>query len=387
MSVSAETPRPQPDDGKQPEIPALFQPFRLRSVTFPNRIVVTPMCQYCAEDGHAVLWHFSHHAHFALAGVGGAVVEATAVTRDGRITPGCLGIYLDEHVEGLRRIVAIYHDQGIPVGIQLAHAGRKASAAVPLKGAAPLVQSDPPAAWEAIAPSAIALDEGWPVPREASDSDIEAILEAFALAAERAVAAGFDFVEIHGAHGYLVNSFFSPIANQRDDKWGGEAADNRMRFPLAVADVMRRRLPDSMPLFYRTSAVDGIEGGITMDDTIVLAKHLKTHGVDLIDCSSGGISGPSGRAFERPGPGYLVPYARQVRKEGDIATMAVGLIVEPQQADAVIANGDADLVAMGRQLLAEPNFPYHAAQALQHPRPESVLPESYAFFLERRKPR
>lgn len=366
------------------QIPALFQALTLRGVTFRNRIVVTPMCQYIAEDGHSVLWHRSHHGRFALSGVGGAVVESTGVTREGRITPGCLGIYLDEHVEGLRNIVGIYHEQGIPVGIQLSHAGRKASAAVPLQGAAPLIESDPAQAWEAIAPSAIALSEDWPVPREMSEADIEATISAFGVAAERALAAGFDFLEIHGAHGYLINSFFSPLGNRRNDEWGGESLDNRMRFPLAVAETIRRRLPERMPLFYRTSVVDGLEGGVTLEDTIRLARELKTRGVDLVDCSSGGIGGPSGRAFERPSPGYLVPYAEAVRRKADIATMAVGLIVEPEQANAIIASGEADLVAMGRQLLAEPNFPYRAAQSLRHPEPESVLPESYAFFLSRR---
>lgn len=365
-------------------IPALFQPLSLRSVTFANRILVTPMCQYVAEDGHSVLWHRSHHGRFALSGVGGAIVESTGVTREGRITPGCLGIYLDEHVDGLKDIVGIYHDQGIPVGIQLAHAGRKASAAVPLQGAAPLADGDPGNAWEAIAPSAIAFTEGWPVPREMGEDDIDETLTAFGVAAGRAMDAGFDFVEIHGAHGYLINSFFSPLGNRRSDQWGGESLENRMRFPLAVAETIRRRLPESMPLFFRTSVVDGFDGGVTLEDTVHLARELKARGVDLLDCSSGGIGGPSGRAFEPARPGYLVPYASTIRREAGVATMAVGLIVRPEQANEIIANEEADLVAMGRQLLAEPNFSYHAAQALQHPEPESVLPESYAFFLSRR---
>lgn len=367
------------------EIPALFRPLTLRGVTFSNRIVVTPMCQYVAEDGHSVLWHRSHHGRFALSGVGGALVESTGVTREGRITPGCLGIYLDEHVAGLKQIVDIYHDQDIPVGIQLCHAGRKASAAVPLQGAAPLIDGDPDSAWEPIAPSALALSEDWPVPREMTTDDIESTIEAFGLAAERALRAGFDFVEIHGAHGYLVNSFFSPLGNRRSDQWGGESIENRMRFPLRIAETLRERLPDSMPLFYRTSAVDGLDGGVTMDDTVVLARELMSRGVDVLDCSSGGIDGPSGRAYERPKPSYLVPFAEQVRRETNMATMAVGLICEARQANLIIEQGEADLVAMGRQLLAEPNFPYHAAQALEHPDPESILPESYAFFLSRRK--
>lgn len=366
------------------ELPALFTDFTLRGVRFANRLFVTPMCQYCADDGHAQTWHFSHHGRFSLSGIGGAMVEASGVTREGRITPGCLGIYLDGHVDGLRRITGIYHDQNIPVGIQLAHSGRKGSAAVPLEGAQPLVHSAPAQAWEAIAPSAIAMTDGWPVPREMSVGDIEATLEAFASAADRAMKAGFDLIEIHGAHGYLVNSFFSPLANRRGDEWGG-SLENRMRFPLRVAEIIRERIPDEMPLFYRGSSVDGIDGGVTLEDSIALAGELKDRGVDLIDCSSGGIIGASGRALQKPSPGYLVPYAREIRARAGIPTMAVGLIVEPEQANAVIHNGDADLVALGRQLLEDPNFPYHAAQALGHPRPSSILPPSYAFFLERRR--
>lgn len=366
-------------------LPALFTPFTLRAVTFGNRVVVTPMCQYSADDGHAVDWHFAHHGRFSLSGVGGACVEASGITRDGRITHGCLGIYLDSHVEGLARITTMYHNEGIPIGIQIGHAGRKASAAVPLDGAAPLVDFDPSQAWETVAPSAIAMTEGWPVPREMTEAEILDMIEAFAAAAARALSAGFDFIEIHGAHGYLVNSFFSPLSNRRTDKWGGADIANRMRFPLQIVERIREVIPDSMPLLYRTSSVDGFEGGVTIDDSIVLAQELKARGVDLIDCSSGGIIGPSGRALERPRPGYLVPYAEEIRRVAGVSTMAVGLIIESHQANDIIESGQADLVAMGRQLLDDPNFVFHAARELGHPQPFSVLPESYAFFLERRK--
>ncbi len=367
-----------------PEIPALFQPFTLRDLTFGNRVMVTPMCQYVADDGHVVDWHFAHHGRFALGGVGAAMVESTGVTRNGRITPGCLGIYLDSHIEGLSRVTDLYHRHDIPVGIQLSHAGRKGSAAVPLEGAQPLIGDAPEKAWTIVAPSAIAQTEGWPVPHALTADEIERLIEAFAVAARRAVTAGFDLVEIHGAHGYLVNSFFSPLANQRDDEWGGDR-DSRMRFPLAIADAIRAVIPATMPLFYRTSVVDGIDGGVTVEDSVELARSLKQHGVDLVDCSSGGMIGPSGRASTRPGPGYLVPYAKAVREGAGIPTMAVGLIVEPAQANDVVASGAADLVAMGRQLLEDPNFVLHAAQALGHPEPYSLIPKSYAFFLERRK--
>jgi len=378
--LQSETGDARPDES----VPALFHSFCLRDVTFKNRVVVTPMCQYCAEDGHISDWHLAHHGRFSLGGVGGACVESTAVTCDGRITPGCLGIYLDSHIDGLAAIVSIYHNQNIPIGIQIAHSGRKGSAAVPLDGAAPLTKSNPSQAWQIIAPSAIAMTDDWPVPHAVDDAEIQDLIESFSAAASRAVKAGFDFIEIHGAHGYLINSFFSPISNKRDDKWGGPKIENRMRFPLSVAEAVRSSIPDSMPLFFRTSVVDGFDDGIVLEDTVVLATELKSKGVDLIDCSSGGVVGPSGRASKKPAPGYLVPYAEAIRRDADVATMAVGLITEPDQANDIIASGRADLIAMGRQLLDDPNFVLHAAQDLGHPRPYEALPRSYAFFLERR---
>lgn len=365
-------------------LPALFRPFTIRGVTFRNRVVLSPMCQYCARDGHADTWHFAHHSRFSLGGIGGALVEASAVTREGRITPGCLGVYDDSHLPGLRQIVSIYRAQQIPVGIQLAHSGRKGSAAVPLEGAAPLAIGDPSRAWETVAPSAIAMTEGWPTPRALSEQEVKELIVAFAVAAARGIKAGFDFIEIHGAHGYLLNSFLSPLANCRSDQWGG-SLENRMRFALLTAEAVRAVLPADVPLFYRTSAVDGIDGGVTLEDTSALSRELKRRGVDVIDCSSGGIIGPSGRALTPVSPGYLVPYARQVRSDANIATMAVGLIVTPAQAEEIVASGSADLVALGRQLLEDPNFAYHAARELGHPRPVDVLPAAYAFFLERRR--
>lgn len=363
--------------------PALFTPLVLRGVTFRNRIVVTPMCQYASVDGFAGRWHRSHHGRFALGGVGGALLESTGVTADGRITPGCLGIYDDAHIEGLTEIVAIYHDQGIPVGIQLNHAGRKGSADVPLDGAAPIAPGDP-RGWPLVAPSAIALNENWPTPRALTGAEIEAVIDAFEAAARRAVAAGFDFVEIHGAHGYLLHSFVSPITNQRDDAWGGDR-ERRMRLPVEIARRLRAAVPADMPIFYRASVVDGIDGGLSIEDTIALAAALRDAGVDLIDCSSGGINGASGNSTVKPHPGYLVPFADRLRREAGIPTMAVGLIVDPGQADAVIAEGHADLVAMGRQLIAEPSFAYRAATDLGLADPQQVLPASYGFFLRRRR--
>ena len=370
------------DPATETAVPALFTPFTLRGVTFPNRIVVSAMCQYASKDGFVNDWHRAHHSRFALGGVGGACLEASGITRDGRITPGCLGIYLDEHVEGLRDVVDIYHRQGIPVGIQLAHAGRKASAAVPAKGAAPLVNGYPEEAWQAVAPSAVPLTEDWPTPRALATGEIGELIDAFTAAAGRALAAGFDFVEIHGAHGYLLHSFLTSLSNTRDDEWGGDFAA-RMRFPVAVARAVRAAVPADFPVLYRTSSEDGVEGGVTIEDTVMLAGALRDAGVDLVDCSSGGITGASGRASMPTSPGYLVPFARRVREEAKVATMAVGLIAEPELANDVIEKGDADLVAMARGLLADPNFPYRAATALGHPDPASVLPDSYSMVLKR----
>ena len=349
------------DASPEQALPTLFEPFSLRGVTFRNRVYVTPMCQYIADDGHVVDGHFAHHGRFSLGGVGGACVEASGITRDGRITPGCLGIYLDSHIEGLAKIVSIYHQQQIPVGIQIGHSGRKGSAAVPLDGAAPLIGNAPEQAWQIVAPSAIAMTDGWPVPHALEEAEILDLIDAFVAAAGRAIKAGFDFIEIHGAHGYLVNSFFSPISNKRDDEWGGRDIENRLRFPLRVAAAIRGVIPDDMPLLFRTSAVDGFDEGVTIEDTIILARELKANGVDLLDCSSGGVIGPSGRASLRPAPGYLAPYAEAVRREAGISTMAVGLIIEAEQANDIIESGQADMVAMGRQLLDDPNFVFHAA--------------------------
>jgi 2,4-dienoyl-CoA reductase-like NADH-dependent reductase (Old Yellow Enzyme family) len=363
--------------------PPLFTPYASRGVTFRNRIVLSPMCQYVAEDGHATRWHRAHHGRFALGGVGGAVLEATAVAREGRITPGCLGIWSDEHVVGLAEIVALYHDQGIPVGVQLAHAGRKASAAVPWEGAQPL-PSDDPRAWASVAPSALSFGPTWQTPSALDEAGIAAVIDAFAAAAQRAVRAGFDFVEVHGAHGYLINSFVSPVSNRRDDRWGGDR-EGRFRLAVAVVARLRAELPATMPIFYRASVLDGVDGGVTIEDSIALAAALREAGADVIDCSSGGVATSSGVADRAPSPGYLVPLASALRREAGVATMAVGLILTPEQANAVIAEGHADLVALGRELLADSNFAHRAALELGLDQPHRVLPMNYSFYLERRR--
>ena len=364
--------------------PHLFTPFSLRAATFKNRIVVSPMCQYSAVNGATQDWHQQHHSRLALGGAGAAFVEATAVTAEGRITPGCTGLYSDVHIPGLRRIVDLYHAQGALAGIQIGHAGRKASSARPWDGGLPLPAQGPEPAWRTVAPSSLAGRPGWPAPHALAEPEIVELLEAFRRATERAMAAGFDMIEIHGAHGYLVHSFFSPLANLRQDTFGG-SLENRMRFPLLVAQAVRSAMPEGKPLFYRASAVDEVEGGVTIEDTIALARALREAGVDVIDCSSGGILGAATLAVTRPSPGYQVPLAAAVRQGASIATMAVGLITEPTQAEAILAEGKADLIALGRELLADSNWAYRAAVELAHDAPYSVMPPAFGFYLERRR--
>ena len=363
----------------------LFTPLRLRGVTFRNRIVVSPMCQYAASGGHVTDWHIEHHGRFALGGVGGALVEATGVLPEGRITPDCLGIWDDAHVAGLARIVASYHREGAAIGIQISHAGRKASSTPPWDGGWALPAGDP-RAWPTVAPSAIAYHADWPVPHALTEAEIGAVVAAFAAAARRAVAAGFDFVEIHGAHGYLLHSFVSPVSNERTDRYGGSAG-NRMRLPLEVAGAVRAAIPEAMPLFYRASCIDRIEGaGLTLDDAVDLARALKGAGVDLIDCSAGGILVRTNPGHIKEGPGFQIGFAERIRREAGIATMAVGGITEGHQADAVIADARADLVAIAREMLADPNFAWRAAHALRIEKPDFVLPLRYAFYLQFRRP-
>lgn len=364
---------------------SLFTPLTLRGVTFRNRIIVSPMCQYAAMGGHVTDWHIEHHARFALGGVGGALVEATGVLPEGRITPDCLGIWADGHVEGLAKIVESYHRHGGKIGIQISHAGRKASSTPPWDGGWAL-PADDERAWRTVAPSAIAYHEDWPVPHALTESEIGGVIEAFVAAARRAVAAGFDFVEIHGAHGYLLHSFVSPVSNHRTDRYGG-SAENRMRLSVEVATAIRAAIPEAMPLFYRASCIDRIEGvGLTLDDAVELAKALKPVGVDLIDCSAGGVLVRTNPGHIKEGPAFQVGFAERIRREADIATMAVGGITEGHQANAVVTEGKADLVALAREMLADPNFAYRAAHAIGIEKPDFVLPQRYAFYLQFRRP-
>jgi 2,4-dienoyl-CoA reductase-like NADH-dependent reductase (Old Yellow Enzyme family) len=362
--------------------PMLFTPISLRGVTFKNRIMVAPMCQYQAVEGRPQEWHFAHHSRFALGGVGSTVVEATGVTRDGRISPGCTGIWEDGQIPGFRRITDLYRSQGVVSGIQLGHAGRKASTARPWDGAGPLPAAGDPA-WVAVGPSALPAREGWPPPRALETDEIPEIVEAFRTAAVRSLEAGFDFVEIHGAHGYLLHSFFSPLSNERTDEFGGDL-EGRMRLPVMVAEAIRTVWPDDRPVLYRASVIDGVDGGITVEDTIALARALKTAGVDAIDCSSGGLLGSVSITNKLPPQGFQVPLAEAVRQGADMPTIAVGMITEASYAEEVVRNGQADFVAIAREFIADPVWSYRAAQELGREDPHGVLPFSYAFYLRRR---
>lgn len=341
----------------------LMTPYTLRSVTLRNRLVVSPMCQYSARHGVANDWHFAHLARFAIGGFGAVIVEATGVSPEGRITYGCLGLWDDAQIDPLARIAAFLKSQGAVAGIQIGHAGRKASTPLWWRGKFDETEAEKAEvafeSWQPVAPSALAhMDHpDYQVPRELTLAEVQALPGQFAAAVQRADKAGFDLVELHGAHGYLLDQFLSPVANHRTDAYGG-SLQNRMRLVLEVIEATRAVWPKDKPLALRLSVQDAIDGGWTVQDSLVLAAEAKARGVDLIDCSSGGFAG----AAIRPGPGYQVPLARALCDV--IPTMAVGLIPTPQMAEDVIASGAADLVALGRTALDDPNFPLHAARAL-----------------------
>ncbi|HEY2891377.1 MAG TPA: NADH:flavin oxidoreductase/NADH oxidase [Dongiaceae bacterium] len=362
----------------------LLSPFTIRSLTLRNRLVLSPLCQYQAVEGRVQPWHHAHHGRYAAGGLAVAFVEATGVTRNGRITHGCTGIWEDGQIEGLKQIAALHKSFGVIPGIQIGHAGRRASCARPWDGAAAIkATSGPEAAWQSVGPSALPEKEGSPVPKELSEAEIADIVEAFKAAAHRALAAGFDILEIHGAHGYLIHSFFSPHSNRRSDRFGG-TIENRMRFPLRVAEALRTIWPKEKPLFYRASSVDNVPGGLPLEDTIALARELKSRGVDVMDCSSGGMTGSVSLSAAKIKPGWQVPYSAAIKRGAGIATMAVGAIIEPRQAEAILVAGDADLIALGRQLMAEPHWLYRAAIELGEEKPAGVLDPHYSFYLERR---
>ena len=346
----------------------LLSPLTIRGVTLRNRVVMSPMCQYSAEEGLSNDWHFVHLGSRAVGGTALILVEATAVTRDGRISPADLGIWSDAHVEPLARIARFVEAQGAVAGIQLAHAGRKASTAPPWKGGRPLTPEE--GGWSVVAPSPIPFREGEPVPVPLDEAGIDEVVDAFETAARRALTAGFRVIEIHAAHGYLLHQFLSPLSNHRDDRYGG-SLENRMRLTLRVAERVRGVMPGELPLFARISATDWAEGGWDIDQSIELAKRLRETGVDLIDVSSGGTLP---RVSIPIGPGYQVPFARRIRHEAGILTGAVGMITEPRQAEEILRNGDADLVLLARELLRDPYWLFRAQREMGEP---PALPVQY----------
>ncbi len=350
--------------------PHLFSPLTLRSITLRNRIGVSPMCQYSAADGFANDWHYVHLGSRAVGGAGLVIVEATAVAPEGRITPGCLGLWSDRHIEPLARLAKFMKEHGAVAGIQIAHAGRKASAALPWNGGAHL--SEAQGGWPTIAPSALAFGgELTRVPRAMTLADIARVQHEFVATAKRALTAGFDWLELHAAHGYLFNSFLSPLTNHRTDQYGG-SFENRIRLLLDTTRAVRQVWPDHLPLTVRISAIDWMEGGWQIEDSIALAKLLKAAGVDLVDCSSGGLVPDAKIAVK---PGYQVPFAEKVRLGAALATAAVGFITEPRQADDIIRNGQADIVLLAREYLRDPYWPAHAAKALGY---QLTPPNQYA---------
>jgi len=337
----------------------LFDPFKLRGMEFANRIVVSPMCQYSCVDGFANDWHFVHLGSRAVGRAAAVIAEATAITADSRISPQDLGIWTDAHIEPLRRVFSFISDQGSVPGIQLAHAGRKASTNQPWNGGKPITPAE--GGWTPIfAPSALAFADGYQVPQALTVSEIGSIIEAFAAAARRAHAAGAKLIELHSAHGYLLHSFLSPLSNQRTDQYGGSFG-NRIRIVCEVVTAVRKVWPEQYPVWVRISATDWTEGGWTIEESVELARTLKPLGVDLIDCSSGGNVA---RAKIPVGPGYQVAFAERIRREAAIATGAVGMITDPAQADQIIRSAQADVVIMARQFLRDPYWPLLAAHAL-----------------------
>lgn len=371
----------------QVSAPALFSPLILRGVELRNRIVISPMCQYASREGRVDDWHLVHLGKFAQGGAGAVLVECTAVERSGRITHGDLGLWSDGQIPGLRRVARFIAQQGAVPGIQLSHAGRKASAQRPWHGNGALAASDASARgerpWSTVAPSALATDTGWPTPRELTVSELDGLRDRWCDAARRAWKCGFRIMELHCAHGYLLHQFLSPLSNHRTDNYGGDA-ERRMRFPLEIAAALRQTWPDELPLFVRVSAIDGLGGGLTLDDTLRFATKLRSIDVDVIDCSSGGLTRPAMAASAiRPSLGYQVQFAERIREECDIATMAVGLITDPFQAETIIASGRADLIALARTALDDPNWPMHSARQLGAPAFDGIA-VNYAFFLRKR---
>jgi 2,4-dienoyl-CoA reductase-like NADH-dependent reductase (Old Yellow Enzyme family) len=346
----------------------LFSPITMRSITFRNRIFVSPMCQYSSHDGLPTDWHLVHLGSRAVGGAGLVMVEASAVSLEGRISPDDSGIWSDAHAAAFAPIARFIRGQGAVPGIQLAHAGRKGSCSLPWLGGGPLGMEA--CGWQPLGPGNIPFDVGHPVPRALTLDELDEVETHFRTATRRALAAGFQLIELHMAHGYLLHEFLSPLVNQRTDNYGG-SLENRLRFPLRVARAVREEWPAELPLFVRISATDWVAGGWDIDQSVVLARHLKELGVDLIDCSSGFAVPDEPVPF---GPGFQVPFAARIRTEAGIASGAVGFITEPVQAEQIVATGQADVVLLGREMLRDPYWPLHAARIL---RADAPWPNQY----------
>ena len=374
-------------NGSHTPSPMLFQPLSIRGLTLKNRLVVPPMVHYRAEPGSTCgTFHVVHLGRYALGGFGLVFVEATGVEEIGLINEHDLGLWNDAQVESFKPLIAFMKRQGTAIGVQLAHGGRKASSQTAMQGMGPLTEEnirDGDKIWQPVGPTAEPVAPGWLTPRQLTTEECRAMVKTWARAAHNAVKAGFDTIEIHTAHGYLLASFLSPISNTRNDEYGGDRA-GRMRLPLEIAEAVRAEMPDSMPLFVRVSSVDGAQGGWNMDDTVAFARELKARGVDVIDCSSGGIGGAATAAQVTRSLGFQVPFAERVRKEADVTTMAVGIILEAQQAEEILQSGQADLIAVGRQSQFNPNIAHHWAHDLGiNTRFEDWSPE-YGWWLEKR---
>jgi 2,4-dienoyl-CoA reductase-like NADH-dependent reductase (Old Yellow Enzyme family) len=369
--------------------PLLFTPVTIQDVTLKNRVVIAPMATYSAVDGMAQDFHFAHLGRLALGGAACVFVEATAVTEQGRITNGDMGLWSAAHIPPLKRIAQFMKSQNVVPGIQIAHAGRKGSMQRPWHGNGPLTPEDLARGdrlWDIVAPTSAPMAEGFLAPKALSVSDLAVLKGQWADAAERALEAGFEILEIHNAHGYLIHQFLSPLSNTRNDAYGGDFA-GRTRFPLEVAEAVRAVWPRTKPLFVRVSAVDGLEGGWTLDDTVAYARELKARDIDLIDCSSGGLIGSATAARVRRSWGFQVPYAERVRREAQIKSMAVGLIVEPTFAESILQGGQADLIAIAREALVNPCWPQMAEIALGRRAIDAMddWPVQYGWWLKLRE--
>jgi 2,4-dienoyl-CoA reductase-like NADH-dependent reductase (Old Yellow Enzyme family) len=369
------------------QVPNLFRPLDIRGIKTRNRVVISPMCQYSAHEGHLDDWHLAHLGRFATGGAGIVFTEATAVQKSGRITHGCAGLWTDSQIPGHARVAQFALRNGAIPAIQLGHAGRKSGMQRPWFGNGPLndadlARGDMP--WTPVGPSALPVADGWPMPHALSEQEIATLIEDFVAAARRALAAGYKIAEIHGAHGYLIHSFLSPLSNMRTDGYGGDLA-GRMRLALEVTAAVRAVWPDDLPLFFRTSAVDGTPDGWQLEDTVTLARELKRIGVDALDCSSSGIAGAAtASGNQKRQPGFQVPYSDRVRADADMMTMTVGLITHPRQAEEILAQGRADLIAIGREALVNPMWPLHAAATLGFDTDFRTWPEQSGWWLAAR---